>query len=104
MAGQSVEYRTLREKLTEAERLTRELAEHLDQGFRFKAHQLVRSLRDVERQPDDPKTLETVQDATVRQQAALLLESEEFTEEVFASLSTYCSSIDQEVSRIVMED
>jgi len=91
---------TLRQMLVEAERLTRELAEHLDQAFIPKCHELSRLLRPINGEPPDVRALE---DVTVRTQAARILESETFTENLFEKLSEYCRTIDEAVSRVASE-
>jgi hypothetical protein len=81
---------TLREMLIEAERLTRELAEHLDQAFIPNCHELARLVRPINGEPPDVRALE---DVTVRTQAARILESETFTETIFEKLSEYSRAI-----------
>ena len=54
---------TLREMLTEAERLTRELGEHLDQSFIPKCHELSRLLRPINGEPPDLPRLRTSRSA-----------------------------------------
>ena len=91
---------TLREMLVEAERLTRELAEHLDQAFIPKCHELSRLVRPINGEPPDVRSLE---DVTVRTQAARILESESFSEAIFEKLSAYCHAIDEAVGRVASE-
>jgi hypothetical protein len=95
-----ISHLTLREMLTDAERLARELGEHLDQAFLPKCHDLLRLVRPINGEPPDVRTLE---DVTVRTQAARILDNETFTDEVFEKLSRYCQSIDTSVGRIVSE-
>lgn len=91
---------TLREMLTEAERLTRELGEHLDQAFIPKCHELSRLVRPINGEPPDVRALE---DVTVRTQAARILETENFTESLFGKLSELCTAIDAAVGKITSE-
>ncbi len=91
---------TLREMFVDAERITRELLEHLDQGFLPKTHELARLLRPIH---GEPPGLNVLEDITVRTQAHRLLESEAFTDEVFIRLGEYCRAIDESVSRILTE-
>jgi hypothetical protein len=97
MADRPLEQLTLRELLVDAERMTRELQEHLDQAFIPKCHELSRLVRPINGEPPDIRALE---DVTVRTQAARILESEIFTETVFEKLSQYCQAIDASVSHI----
>src|SRR5579863_4879366 len=91
VAERPVQQLTLREMLIEAERLCREVAEHLDQGFIPRCHELSRLVRPINGEPPDVRALE---DVTVRTQAARILESETFTEAIFEKLCVYCSAID----------
>lgn len=100
MVGRPIEQQTLREMFTEAERLTRELIEHLDQGFLPKSHELARLVRPIN---GEPPGLNDLEDVTVRTQAGRLLESEAFTEQVYASLDQYSRAIDASVTRILTE-
>lgn len=92
-----IEQLTLREKFADAERLTRELLEHLEQGFSpkaYQAHQIVRPT---------PSGLPAanVEDVTVRNQVVGLLESDQFADQLYSSLEKYFAAIDASVSRIV---
>jgi hypothetical protein len=100
MVERSVGQLTLREMLVEAERLTRELSEHLDQAFLPKCHELSRLVRPINGEPPDLRALE---DVTVRTHAARILESETFTDAVFEKLAEYSQAIDHAVGRIVVE-
>ena len=91
---------TLREMFVEAERLTRELIEHIDQGFLPKTHELARLIRPIH---GDPPGLDVLEDVTVRTQASRLLETEAYTEEMFTRLGEFCRTIDSSVSRILTE-
>ena len=83
----------LRERLKHAEQLTRELVEHFEQGFVPK----LELARKVTRQ----SYLESKTDQTIRDHAALVLKSEDFTREVFASLDACLKSIGAEVESMV---
>jgi hypothetical protein len=100
MVEQTVEKRTLREMLSEAERLMRELDEHLDQSFIPKCHELTRLVRPINGEPPDLGALE---DVTVRTHAARVLESNVFAQDIFANLSRCCQAIELAVGRIVSE-
>src|SRR5580704_9445339 len=100
MVERSAGQMTLREMLTEAERLTRELSEHLDQSFIPKCHELSGLLRPINGEPPD---LRAIEDVTVRTQAARILETDIFTDKVFAELTEYCKTIEGAVNRIASE-
>ena len=94
----SLEQMTLREKFTGAERLARELIEHLEQGFLPKTADLQKLVR-----PHGPgeQLDEALQDAAIRNSAARLAASEDFTQRLFERLENYCAAIDREVHAIV---
>ncbi|MGZ0166558.1 MAG: hypothetical protein ACKVII_21745 [Planctomycetales bacterium] len=78
----------------EAERLTHELIEHLEQNLVPKTkevHELVK--------PDSPfnQSGVGVQDVTVRSQVANLLESQEFAEQLFLKTRQHLEAIDQSI-------
>jgi len=78
----------------EAERLTHELIEHLEQNLvprTREVHELVK--------PDSPFNASGagVQDVTVRSQVATLLESQEFTERLFLKTREYLETIDESI-------
>ncbi len=100
MVERPIQQLTLREMLVEAERLSRELIEHLDQGFVPRCHELSRLVRPINGEPPDVRALE---DVTVRTQAARILDSETFTESIFDKLAQYCRAIDEAVNRIASE-
>jgi len=100
MVERSSKQMTLREMLTETERLTRELCEHLDQSFIPKCHELSRLVRPINGEPPDLRALE---DVTVRTQAARILETETFTESIFQKLTEYCTAIDAAMVKITSE-
>ncbi|MGE3315282.1 MAG: hypothetical protein AB7O26_09210 [Planctomycetaceae bacterium] len=100
MAGRPIQQQTLREMFVDAERLTRELIEHLDQGFLPKSHELERLVRPIN---GEPPGLNDLEDVTVRTQVARLLESDTFTDQVYESLNQYCVAIDNSTTRILTE-
>ncbi len=99
MPERPVEQLTLREMFKDAERLTRDLIEHLDQGFHPKAHQLHRLVRPTDTEAFDAR----VEDVTVRNHVLRVLESEEYTEKLYEKLQQYYLAIDKVASRIVDE-
>jgi|SRR5580704_16192378 hypothetical protein len=100
MVERSIKSLTLREMLIEAERLNREVSEHLDQSFIPKCLDLTRLLRPINGEPPDVRAIE---DVTVRTQAARILETDIFTDKVFAELTEYCKTIEGAVNRIASE-
>ncbi len=91
---------TLREMFSDTERLTVELADHLEQGFLPKNKQLIRLVRVL------PEGVEKrhVEDISVRNQASELLKSHQFTQELFDKLDDYLDAIDQSITRIIDGD
>ncbi len=87
---------TLREQLTDADRLTRELADHLDQAVMPQVHEL----RRVTRQSGEAVADETP-DVTLRNQVANLLKGDDYTREMAIRLRAYLDSIGKEVRKIV---
>jgi hypothetical protein len=100
MAERPVQSYSLREMLVEAERLSRELSEHLDQSFLPKCLELTRLVRPINGEPPDERALE---DVTLRTQAARILETDTFTEKVFEQLLDYCKAIEASVNKIASE-
>jgi hypothetical protein len=86
---------TLRERLTIVERLTRDLSEHVEQGFLPK----IESLRKVTRQKDSVAA--EVTDKTVRDAAAIVRKSDKFTAELCAKIQECVDSIVVEVDAMV---
>jgi hypothetical protein len=97
VADRPIEQLTLQEMFTETERLTRELVEHLDQGFNPRAHQLLRLVRPIDNEP----AAKNVTDVTVRTRSAELLESESYTDQTYEKLERFSHAIDSAVLRIV---
>jgi hypothetical protein len=99
MADTPLKEMTLREMLADAEHLTRELIEHLDQNFIPRAHALRKLVRPIV----GSSVNEEVEDISVRDMVIRTLKSEEFTEELYEKNSQYCAAIDDAVSRIKPE-
>lgn len=97
VADDPIEQLTLREMVTQSERLCRELTEHLELGFLPKLQDLGRLVR-----PTPTGSFATdIEDITVRHGVAGVLESEAFTGQLYHKFSRYCEAIDRAVSRIV---
>jgi hypothetical protein len=93
------EQSTLRELFSTTERLIRELDEHLEQGFIPKAQQA----NDLVRPTPSGLPAANLEDITVRNHVAGILESENFTDQLYTNLERYFAAIDSSVSRIVGE-
>ncbi len=90
----NIEGMTLREKLSEAERLLREMIDHLDNGFIPKARTLGQLLQE---HGCDQASLS---DISVRQQAAELIDNNRFAEHLQEKLSHLLTAIDRDVTEI----
>ena len=87
---------TLRDQLTGADRLTREIMDHLERAFVPQAHQL----RAVTRVTGEADTSQ-LEDVTLRNQIDNLLKSDDYTKEMSGRLRAYLASIGKEVGKIV---
>lgn len=94
----SPESLTLREQLNDADRLTREVMDHLERAFIPQAHELRRVTRVTGE--DDPGA--QMADVTLRSQVSNLLKSDDYTQKMTDNLRAYLASIGKEVSRIVV--
>ena len=83
----------LREKFTNAERLTRELIDHLDQGFQTRVHELRRMARKDE--------ADGVTDKTVRAHCTRLFESHKFSSKLTAELDELLDGILTEMEPMI---
>jgi len=90
----SIENMTLREKLSEADRLLRELVDHLDNGFIPKARSLSRTIQEHGTNTDE------LTDMTVRQNAAEIIDNNRFSERLYEKIGALLVSIDSDVARI----
>jgi len=92
--AETISNMTLRDKLNEAERLMRELMDHLDNGFIPKARSLGRSLQEY------GNDVSLISDTTVRQQAAEIIDSNRYSEQLYKKVGKLLASIDEDVSSI----
>jgi hypothetical protein len=83
----------LREKFTAAERLTRELIDHLDKGFLPK----IKVLRRVCRKDESSG----VTDKSVRHECTQLFRSEDFADQLVSDLSELLDGIETEMQVMV---
>ena len=85
---------TLREKLSEADRLMRELIDHLDNGFIPKARNLSNALKEHGNSTDQ------LTDMSVRQRAAEVIDENRFSERLYDKIGALLVAIDTDVDRI----
>ncbi|MBC7816211.1 MAG: hypothetical protein IAG10_04865 [Planctomycetaceae bacterium] len=95
MAERPVSQQTLREQFTNAEQLTKELVDHLEHNLLPKIHDLKRLVQ------TELKGEAVVEDITVRNYAEHVLESARFADEIGGKMTTYFTSINQSVARII---
>lgn len=95
--SRSIESMTLRDKCREANRVIRELIDHLDQGFLPKVQELQRLSR--AREPKfDPSQ---IRDVTIRTHAAAILEAEHYTIKLDEEAKQLFTAIAREVDQVV---
>ena len=93
----SIDQLTLREKVREAERVLRELVEHLEMGFIPKVHEL----KKLSRQHDPASGSPPVADVTIRSYVSAVVESDRFTGGLVESFDNYLNAIQKDVSEVV---
>ena len=95
MAERSTADLTLRELFTGSERFARELIDHLDHNFIPQVQHLDRLVRSHA----NPIKREEIQDITVRNQAATVINSDQFTQQLCQKIMEYLAAIDKAVNR-----
>lgn len=95
-----LETQPLRERFREAERLTRELIQHLEHGFLPKAGEVREMVRRGSRQEE----MANVADHSIRTSVDAAVTSHEYTLDVVRRLERYLRSIDSEVKEILSND
>lgn len=87
----------LRDVCKEAERLTREVVDHLNRNLIPRTRELHELVK-----PDSPfdEGGTGVKDITVRNQVATLLESQQFAEDFFLKTREYLQSVDSHLTEI----
>ena len=96
MADRSVEEMPLRDVFTEAERVARELLDHLENGFLLK----VQGLRELVEVSDRGVGPDDVEDVTVRNHAAQLLDRARFADNLYSRLDECLEVIERRVTQI----
>jgi hypothetical protein len=95
VAERPVSEQTLREQFNHAEQLTRELVDHLEHNLLPKIHDLKKLVQ------TELSGEAVVEDITVRNHAAKVLESARFADSVGNKMTAYFTSINQAVNRIL---
>lgn len=98
MAEQLLETQPLRERFREAERLTRELIQHLELGFMPK----MQEVRRIARKATTPNQMDDIADNTIRTSVDAVLTSHEYSLDLTRKLERYLQSIEKEVNEIVV--
>lgn len=93
----SPESLTLREQLNNADRMTREVMDHLERAFIPQSHEL----RRVTRVSGEDAPSAQLADVTLRAQVDNLLKSDDYTQKMTENLHAYLTSISREVNKIV---
>ena len=96
MSDRPVESLTLRQKLIDAEKLARELVEHLERGFIPKVHQLRRTAR----RAANPEHQGEIKDLTVRNTVDQVLKSDDYTRQLGDRAISLLNAIDTDVQTI----
>lgn len=102
MSIRSAAQMTLPELFVAAERHIRELVEHLDRNFVPKADSLVRMLEPRSGARTEARSHRTDY-AAIHSQVVQLVESEDYTDEVYSKLESYLRAIDAAVARITAD-
>ncbi|MCC7423989.1 MAG: hypothetical protein IT428_27305 [Planctomycetaceae bacterium] len=97
MQERPVDQYTVREMFTEAERLARELSDHLEKGFVPKVGALARIVRPPKAGEESP----LIEDGVVRTHSAQVLESDQFTEKLYDRLHSFCEAVEKNMDRII---
>jgi len=95
VAERSLDHMPLRDLFTNAERLIRELTDHLDNGVLPKLADLERLLKSA----SEPGRRDELSDPTVRSHAAGVLSADDFTSSLCRQLEDYLQAIDRAVTK-----
>lgn len=99
MSAAAIDRLTLREKLRNVEKLSRELADHLERGFIPKAH----SLRRLARNGNEPETRESVSDIAIREAVSTVVSSDNYTQNLTNETKRYLRSIQADINAMFNE-
>jgi hypothetical protein len=89
----SIDDLTLREKLRNVEKLTRELSDHLERGFIPKVH----ALRTLSRRGSESEHRDTISDIAVREGVSTVLKSDRYARELCDKAKRYLRSIQSDI-------
>lgn len=95
--GKSIEGMTLQEKVKNTELLIRELIQHLEMGFVPKLKQLQK----VSRVGKSQSQLEDIADLTVRNHVSQVIETEQFTDELYQRLKEYTEALEKDMQTVI---
>lgn len=98
--GRPLDDLTLRDKCREAQRIIRELIDHLDQAFLPK----VKNLRKLARAREPGYNPGVVRDVTIRAQAASLLEAEQYTIKLDEESRQFLTALANEVEQLAYQE
>jgi hypothetical protein len=96
VSERALEGLTLREKLIEAEKVTRELIDHLERGFLPKVHQL----RRLARRGNEPEHQEEITDVSIRSTVDQVLHTDDYTRQLSTRARNLLAAIDKDVTTI----
>lgn len=96
MVQRSLEQMTFREKIRDCMHKTRELIEHLEQGFTPRLLEL-----HAKAKPPRPGHDDEIPDVTIRNLVAGVLESHQYAAQLEDQIEAYARSIDEELSRML---
>ena len=99
MEERPIEQLTLRQLFTEASRQSRDVINHLEQGFLPKVYSLVKLLP---KNASDSQ-LSEIEDVTVYNSAQNVLQSEQFTHQQHQNLEKLLTAIDAAANQLVNE-
>ena len=104
MSDDNLDDLTLRDKFKKASMVAREFTEHVEQHFIPRCKNLGRMVRPKFETAKDYEIDETagVEDITIRNEVARVLESENYTDRLFQTVRLYLESIDQEIDHILL--
>lgn len=99
MSAGSIDNLTLREKLRNVEKLTRELSDHLEKGFIPKVHKL----RRLARRGNDPEHRESISDIAIREAVSTVLQSDTYARNLSDQTKRYLRSIQIDIDKMFDE-
>lgn len=92
----SLQHLTLRDKIKDVEKLSRELSDHLERGFIPKTH----NLRRLARHGTEPDQRDNISDISVREAVANVLASDAYARDLYQKTREYLRSIESDIERM----